>query len=415
MIAAALVKFFPQHDRVFLIMLCLLALTVIQWLYDLCIVKVQMRPSAQLTKAGAFDRDRYLTKLAGLFGTFVIILFLYWINPFYRESPRAIEFYGRFFSSVQLLGPWIIGLSLIYFAYVDRRQKDPYDSYWHAGCLFLGRWEQIKIIYLQEHARVWFIKAFFTPFMFGLLIQYLDGVLTLAAWNEKSFIGFYNQLLNVFYSFDVIYGFLGYFLTLRLTDSHIQSTEPKTLGWLVCLACYHPFYQVFGIGLLQYQGPLSWEQWFVGNPVLYYVWGVLIIGATAIYGLATVAFGYRMSNLTYRGIITGGPYRWTKHPAYIGKVASWWLISLPFLSAEGYAVAVEHTAALIVISLIYYLRAKTEENHLANYPEYVQYAQWIDEHGIFSPLKKIFPGLCFSEEKIRRYNSVVWFKKLIIK
>ena len=57
-----------------------------------------------------------------------------------------------------------------------------------------------------------------------------------------------------------------------------------------------------------------------------------------VYCLATVAFGYRMSNMTYRGIITSGPYRFTKHPAYLGKVASWWLISLPFFSNEGLGV-----------------------------------------------------------------------------
>lgn len=36
----------------------------------------------------------------------------------------------------------------------------------------------------------------------------------------------------------------------------------------------------------------------------------------AIYAWATIMFGGRFSNLTHRGIITNGPYPWTKHPAY---------------------------------------------------------------------------------------------------
>jgi len=412
LVFAGLIKFFPHYNRVFLTVVSLLALTLILWIFDFCGPKVYLRPSTRLTRPGALDPDRYLTKLTGLFTTFGVILFLYWANPFYRDSPRAIQFYGGFFSVVQMLGPWLIALSVFYFAYIDRRQKEPYDTYWHMGCLLLGRWKQVKAIYIQEHARVWFIKAFFAPFMFGLLIDYLGLVFSFDAKNGVSFLAGYNHLLNVFYSFDVLYGFLGYFLTLRLTDTHIQSTEPKLLGWLACLACYHPFYQIFGIGLLKYQGTTTWDQWFYAQPVLFYTYGVLIIVLSAIYGLATVAFGYRMSNLTYRGIITDGPYRFTKHPAYLAKVSSWWLISLPFLSTEGSGVALAHTLSLIVISVIYYLRAKTEENHLVNYPEYVQYAQWIDEHGIFSPLKKRFPALRFSVERSPRNHSIVWFKKI---
>ena len=39
----------------------------------------------------------------------------------------------------------------------------------------------------------------------------------------------------------------------------------------------------------------------------------------------------RFSNLTHRGIITNGPYRYSKHPAYLAKNLSWWLVSMPFM------------------------------------------------------------------------------------
>ena len=53
------------------------------------------------------------------------------------------------------------------------------------------------------------------------------------------------------------------------------------------------------------------------------------------------------------------------------------------------------------ICFIYYLRAKTEENHLSIYPEYVEYANWINEHGIFRWVGKILPFTKFSEEKAK--------------
>ena len=55
----------------------------------------------------------------------------------------------------------------------------------------------------------------------------------------------------------------------------------------------------------------------------------------SVYGWAALSFGIRFSNLTHRGIITSGPYRFTKHPAYVAKNISWWLISIPFLPADG--------------------------------------------------------------------------------
>ncbi|MCB9771989.1 MAG: DUF1295 domain-containing protein [Candidatus Omnitrophica bacterium] len=402
----------PQEDRVFLVTISLVLTVGLLWIHDLCYVNVQRRNSTGLMPPGAIDKGRIVIKLIGLYGTFFIILLLYGLNPFYRETTRTIQFYGYFFSFLKLTAPAIIILSFAYFCFIDRRQKDPYDSYWHMGCVLTGRWRQVKGIFLREHGRVWFIKAFFIPFMFGLLMEYLNAIFSFNWSTGLTFALIYEHSLNIFYTFDVLFGVLGYLLTLRLTDNHVQSTEPTILGWVVCLACYHPFYSLFGIGLLQYQSSFTWEQWLSFNPVLFYGVGLTIMALSAVYGLATVAFGYRMSNLTYRGIITDGPYRFTKHPAYLAKVLSWWLISLPFLSLAGPLVAAKQTLALIVISFIYYFRAKTEENHLANYPEYVQYANWIDQHGIFHTLKKYFPGLRFSQENSRRWNSVVWFKKL---
>jgi steroid 5-alpha reductase family enzyme len=148
------------------------------------------------------------------------------------------------------------------------------------------------------------------------------------------------------------------------------------------------------------------------NPVIYYFWGTLIIVLSLMYALATVAFGYRMSNLTFRGIITSGLYRYSKHPAYISKVLSWWLIYLPFFSIDGTWDAVRHTANLCLITLIYYLRARTEENHLSNYPEYVAYANWVNDHGALRLVGKFFPFFKYSEERAKRWKSVVWFKKV---
>jgi steroid 5-alpha reductase family enzyme len=86
--------------------------------------------------------------------------------------------------------------------------------------------------------------------------------------------------------------------------------------------------------------------------------------------------------LTHRGIITNGPYRFTKHPAYIAKNLTWWMISLPFL-ADGGIQALRHCILLLMLNGVYGLRAWTEERHLSRDPTYVAYRQWMEANGLF--------------------------------
>ena len=403
---------FPRLETVSLVLAGLVISVIPLWIYDVLFLRVQQRPSAGIKgNPGQPDLKRIVVKLIGLYSSFLFILFIYKFNPVYYVSQNAADFYGLFLSVIERCAPWILIGSAVYFWFVDRRQKDPYDEYWQVGCLLTGRFKEVNRIVLAEYGRSWFIKAFFTPFMFGLLVNYTDA---LHGWNwdGKSFLPLYDHLLDIFYAVDILFGVMGYVLALRILDTHIQSTEPTLLGWVSCLACYSPFYAIFGIGLLPPQNEQTWDVWLAAHPALFYACGFVIIVLSLIYALATVAIGYRMSNLTYRGLITSGPYRFTKHPAYVSKVASWWLVSLPFLSTQGAKVAVIHTLSMIVITLIYYIRAKTEENHLSNYPEYVEYANWINEHGLFASLGRMFPALQYSEQKAKKSKSVVWFKKI---
>jgi len=114
----------------------------------------------------------------------------------------------------------------------------------------------------------------------------------------------------------------------------------------------------------------------------------MILLLTSIYALSTVVFGIRFSNPTNRGIITHGPHRFTKHPAYVSKNLPWWLISVPFISAAGAATAAMHCAILLGVNGIYWLRAKTEERHLMHAPTYRAYAEWIANHGIFARIAR---------------------------
>jgi protein-S-isoprenylcysteine O-methyltransferase Ste14 len=95
-----------------------------------------------------------------------------------------------------------------------------------------------------------------------------------------------------------------------------------------------------------------------------------------VYAWATLALGLRASNLTNRGIVTTGPYRWIRHPAYVAKNLSWWIGATPLFlkfactDPRRLVPAILGTAAW---SGIYVLRALTEERHLGSDPDYQAY------------------------------------------
>ena len=136
-------------------------------------------------------------------------------------------------------------------------------------------------------------------------------------------------------------------------------------------------------GPLDYQhDENAWVFWLQAHPTMLALVGVVLVVLTAIYAWATVAFGLRFSNLTDRGILTHGPYAFTKHPAYLSKNLFWWISGLPFLVAShSLTDAVRNTVLMAAVSGIYYWRAKTEEWHLSPDPDYRAYADWMGKYG----------------------------------
>ncbi len=182
---------------------------------------------------------------------------------------------------------------------------------------------------------------------------------------------------------DVVYSATGYATSVRLLDTHVESSEPTVAGWLVALVCYEPFWGTIYDRYLAYDSGLAWGDWLADVPALRAAWACTILFLVGVYSWASVTFGLRFSNLTRRGILTNGPYRWTKHPAYVAKNLAWWLVSIPFAVEAEWPERIRLCLLMLGVNFIYFLRAKTEERHLRVAPEYVEYERWIDQHGIF--------------------------------
>ncbi len=361
--------------------------------------RCDLNPSTGLARKALRSPDfkRIAVRLLGFVLTLGVIALVYWLFPEYHGS-----FYNPFWNFITALLVPLVLLILPYFIWTDTHLADPHDSYWLVGSLPMGLFSadgfrDVDWAVLRGHFMGWTVKAFFLP----LMVVYLSGEVGSLGVAYSAFVtsvqaGGYQFLYDLSYTVDLLFCVVGYAITLRLFDSHIRSTEPTAFGWVIALLCYQPFYSVIGQYYLRYDDSLFWDNLLSGVPWLKSIWAVAIVLLLFVYALSTVAIGLRFSNLTYRGVVTGGPYRYTKHPAYLSKNLSWWLISVPWAWPQGghWYESIRNCGVLAILNLVYYLRARTEENHLSRRDSnYVAYALWMNQHGILAWLGRLLPFL----------------------
>lgn len=219
------------------------------------------------------------------------------------------------------------------------------------------------------------LKAFFAPLMVVWLFEHTalmleHGGRAWALWvasgmNWPAFFGadaFWFTLKLILF-FDVFFFTLGYLIELPVLGNQIRSVDPTLLGWGVTLACYPPFNSLTSSAF----GWHSTDFPQFPHPGVHWVANVLLLALMGIYSWASVALRFRASNLTHRGIVAHGPYRFVRHPAYVCKNLAWWIGLMPALLV---ALDTSVSATLVTVgsmlgwSALYYMRAITEEDHL---------------------------------------------------
>ena len=372
----------------------LLASAIPMGVWSVLVDKVHRRPSTGID----WSRPRPLAevlsvsvlKIGALWATWAILAGLYCLCRWYWN--------GDYLFSMEVLKAAaipVVVLSVPYVLWLDRVLVEPRDATWHFGAMLTAR-EGWSAEAVKKHWRAWIIKGFFGAFMISILPggfqQVVEADLSAIALDPVA-VGTF--LIGLLFVIDVQIGTVGYLFTLRPLDAHIRSGNPLLAGWLAALLCYPPFvWGIIGNGeVLSYEHDVaSWNVWLAGHPVLLWAWAGWLVFLTGIYAWATVAFGIRFSNLTYRGVLTNGPYRFTRHPAYVSKNLFWWCSVLPFAVTTGdWVDAIRNTFFLALVNAIYFWRARTEEAHLlAEDPKYRAYHSWMAQHGLLTaPLTRL--------------------------
>jgi len=234
------------------------------------------------------------------------------------------------------------------------------------------------------------LKAFFAPLMVvwlfdhtALMLSHGNDLATQWGDPETGRLELFNAhgfwfAFRVILFLDVLFFTLGYLIELPALKNEIRSVDPTLLGWGVALACYPPFN---GMTAMVFGGGYSVEFPQFNQPAVHLAANTLLLGLMAIYTWASVALNFKASNLTHRGIIARGPYRHIRHPAYVCKNLAWWIGLMPALIAAlgtSLASTLMTFGSMFGWSVIYYMRALTEEDHLRSVDgEYDAYCQQV--------------------------------------
>jgi protein-S-isoprenylcysteine O-methyltransferase Ste14 len=235
------------------------------------------------------------------------------------------------------------------------------------------------------------LKFFFAPLMINWclnhcgdaansVVQFFDGLREGMTGRQLFDSSLFWACFQLILFVDTLLFTIGYIVEVPALGNRIRTVDPTFFGWAICLACYPPFND-FTSRFLEWQ---SSDFPHFENTAVHFVANISLLAALSIYSWASVALGFKASNLTNRGIISHGPYAFVRHPAYVAKNLAWWIGALPNLYLVVASGNVRNAAyALLALcgwTTIYALRAITEERHLLltdnGYAEYMQRVKW---------------------------------------
>jgi protein-S-isoprenylcysteine O-methyltransferase Ste14 len=284
----------------------------------------------------------------------------------YREYKRSnFSYFYHFFIDAYFIANLVLVLPFLYFFDSHRTAENDKYSNLVRSVVSIADLLRGRRPFWSKTARLGMLTLFVKFFYIPLLVTWVINNtlhqfhLTNTFQWELSTVNSY--LVALFIYIDTAIFCFGYLFEFSFLKNTIRTVEPTVLGWLVCLWCYPPF-NLFSFRLFDH------EIIRLAHPYPSWVHAIMLCMITALWGIfawASLSLGWKASNLTNRGIVRHGPYKHVRHPAYTAKLFVWYI--------QGIFFGQYFLGILLGFTLIYMLRAWTEERHLSLDPDYMEY------------------------------------------
>ena len=356
--------------------------------------------------------DRTLTKFYGVLAGTLFIFFAVWLFPAYEHATNI----GRLQEATLPFLAFIIPVSFFVILATEFLLGEKRDGTYQLGLLARWRVREIDWRIFFDGFLEWLLRCFFLLINFYAAVWYLSNLRTYGLPDiTGNFVDFILRLDLAIFGMIIFAILPGYVFASRLIGTELKKVDRTWFGWAINLSCYPPLNAaVFGswVGYRPspemieiYQGIPTWAYHTLQSPALLYVVAGIIIFLAFMHLWGEAILGIRAANMSSRGIITTGPFSFTRHPIYVSKCFQWGFLYFPVLNAIGFLDAIQSGLLFFLVCAIYAGRALGEEKLLATDENYVKYALYMDDKSMFAFVGRLFPVMTF------RWRYEYWKKR----
>lgn len=356
--------------------------------------------------------DRTATKFFGVLVGIAFIFFLVWLFPAYDIAINLARLQEALIPTLLFVIP--ASLALIFATEYILGEKR--DGTYQFGLLVRLQFREINWTIFFDGVREWLLRCFFLLINFYGAVWYLANLRAYGLPDiSGDFIDFITRLDLAIFGLIVFSILPGYIFASRLIGTELKKVDRTWFGWAINLSCYPPVNAaLFGAWIryvpatetgLVYHGMPAWAYHTLSYPALHLVVAGMIIFFALIHLWGEAIVGIRAANISMRGIITTGPFAFTRHPIYVSKCFQWAFLYFPVLNAVGIVNPVQSGILFLLVCAVYAGRALGEERLLATDGNYVKYALYMDDKSLFAFVGRWIPIMSF------RWRYDYWIKK----
>lgn len=346
----------------------------------------QQRGLSHFRVASGLPFTRLLKKSAVRYAFWLLVLYVgwqaYYLVPIF--SPYKNDLFFEYF----IQGYAILGLPyfLLTLKFKASRTEDFYDPAIRA--LHMAKQVVLRLNSRQPLSKVFrvfkskynrkvllnlLMRGYFIPVMVVQVYAGIHHSLEQSVNPTMSWLTLLMWLTTMLWLADALAASVAYSMESRWLENRSRSIDLTLSGWLICLMCYAPLNSV--TGTLFAFGPNIATNTPAGliipDLTLFYALEIIEVTLLAALVYCDLALGPSLANITLKRLQTRGPYGLVRHPATVCKLSLWWLQAAFYSQFWSWELIVGQLAW----SLIYILRAFSEERHLRQFAEYREYME----------------------------------------
>ncbi len=346
--------------------------------------------------------DRTITKFFGVLAGIAFIFFLVWLLPAYDSAVTLSRLREALLPTLL----FVIPASIILIFATEYILGEKRDGTFQIGLLARLRTREIDWTIFFDGVREWLLRCFFLLINFYALVWYIAYLRTNGLPDiGGDFATFITRLDLAIFGMIVASILPGYIFASRLISTELKKVDRTWFGWAINLCCYPPINDALFGGWIRYvpaaetaavyQGVPAWAFHTASSPALMLLVAGLIIFFAIIHLWGEAIVGIRAANISMRGIVTIGPFSYTRHPIYVSKCFQWATLYFPVLNAVGIVNPIQSGILFLLVCAIYGGRALSEERLLATDASYVKYAMYMDHKSVFAFVGRWIPWMTF--------------------